>query len=82
MRTIPAAENRGAIDDLQNGGLAHYVIADATVASHNVKHACVLGWVASRFVASSCALRFSHFTIVLQFSWTKFFTKSDVLVLV
>ena len=39
-------------------------------------------WVASRFAASSCALRFSHFAIVLQFSWTKFFTKSEVLVLV
>ena len=59
-----------------NGGLAHYVIAAATVASHNVKHAWVLAWVASRFAASSCALRFSHFAIVLQFSWTKFFTKS------
>ena len=57
----------------QNGGLAHYVIA---VASHNVKHAWVLDWVASRFVASSCALHFSHFAIVLLFSWTKFFTKA------
>ena len=59
-----------------NRGLAHYVIAPAAVASHNVKHACVLAWVASRFAASSCALRFSHFAIVLLFSWTKFFTKA------
>ena len=64
-----------------NGELAHYVIAAAAVTSHNVKSAWVLAWVASRFVASSCALRFSHFAIVLQFSWTKFFTKSEVLVL-
>ena len=42
----------------------------------------VLAWVASRSAASSCALRFSHFAIVLQFSWTKFFTKSEVLVFV
>ena len=64
----------------------HYVIAAAAVAiaSHNVKHthAWVLAWVASRFVASSSALRFSHFAIVLQFSWTKFFAKSEVSVLV
>ena len=53
---------------LLNGGLAHYVIAAAAVASHNVKHAWVLAWVASRFAASSCHLRFSHFAIVLQFS--------------
>ena len=59
-----------------NGGLAHYVIAAAAVASHNVKHAWVLAWVASRFAASSCHLRFSHFAIVLQSSWTKFFTKA------
>ena len=51
-----------------NGGLAHYVIAAAAVASHNVKNAWVLAWVASRFAASSCHLRFSHFAIVLQFS--------------
>ena len=57
---------------LRNGGLAHYVIAAAAVASHNVKHAWVLAWVASRFAASSCALRCSHFAIVLLFSWTKF----------
>ena len=50
------------------GGLAHYVIAAAAVASHNVKHAWVLAWVASRFAASSCHLRFSHFAIVLLFS--------------
>ena len=37
----------------QNGGLANYVIAAAGVASHNVKHALVLAWVASRFAASS-----------------------------
>ena len=59
-----------------NGGLAHYVIAAAAVASHNVKHAWVLAWVASRFAASSCALRFGHFAIVPLFSWTKFFTKA------
>ena len=59
-----------------NGGLAHYVIAAAAVASHNVKHAWVLAWVALRFAASSCALRFSHFAIVLVFSSTKFFTKA------
>ena len=55
---------------------AHYVIAAAAVASHNVKHAWVLAGVASRFAASSCALRFSHFANVLLFSWTKFFTKA------
>ena len=41
-----------------------------------LKHAWVLAWVASRFAASSCALRFSHFAIVLLFSWTNFYTKA------
>ena len=68
-----------AITSKTKAVLAHYVIAAAAVASHNVKHAWVLAWVASRFVASSCALRFSHFAIVLQFSLTKFFTNSEVL---
>ena len=36
---------------LHNRGLAHSVIAAAAVASHNVKHAWVLAWVASRFAA-------------------------------
>ena len=75
-QAIMPQHGRSSENRLANGGLAHYVIAAAAVASHNVKHAWVLAWVASRFAASSCALRFSHFSIVLLFSWTKFFTKA------
>ena len=65
---VGGSEQRKKGGDETAGGLAHYVIAAAAVASHNVKHAWVLAWVASRFAASSCHLRFSHFAIVLQFS--------------
>ena len=75
-RLIQSQTEAGTASQTENGGLAHYVIAAAAVVSHNVKHAWVLAWVASRFAASSCALRFSHFAIVLLFSWTKFFTKA------
>ena len=44
----------------------NFVLANNS--NNKVKHAWVLAWVASRFAASSCALRFSHFAIVLQFS--------------
>ena len=60
-------------------GTCAYVIAAAAVTSRSEKHAWVLAWVASRFVTSSCALRFRHRSAVFL---DKVLHKSEVLVVV
>ena len=75
IKSVPFLFFQGAIRHLRNT-LSR---SSGWGGGHNLEDVLVLAWVAWRFAASSYALRFSHFAIILQFPSANFFTNGELL---